>query len=143
MFCVTVCSGAYLGIMQTTIGKIRGLVRKTLILTEMRGPTGNLRRVRSGGQRHKIGKIEDENREVSFAEAEMLFPGSTNAWAEIVPELFPQFPFDDPFSIKRNSVFFKEGDGLTVAFADHPQFNLATWDPTREDWIENELAGTG
>lgn len=119
-------------LMRISVGKLKQLIVEI---------SGSLRRVRGqGGQQHKIGKIEDENRELSFSEAEMLFPGSTNVWAEIVPSLFPDFPFDDPLVIKRKSNFFKIGDKLTAAFADQPQIELATWDPVKEDWIENEFA---
>lgn len=114
---------------------LRKFIREA-VLNEI---TGGLRKT-TGKPQHRIGKIDDENRELSFAEAEMMFPGSTNAWTEVVPELFPEFPFpDQPIAIKRGSSFFKIGDDLRVAFKEMPQIELATWDPSREDWIEIEV----
>lgn len=124
--------------MRISIGRLKNLIAEAL--NEF-GPTGALRKA-SGNRQHKIGKIEDENRELSFSEAEQMFPGSTNAWAEIVPELFPEFPFTDPLVIKRRSEFFKIGPKLTVAFSDQPQVELATWDPDREDWIETDFTAS-
>lgn len=122
--------------MKITVAKLKTIIREAL--DEISGP---LRQVRDGGrQQYKIGKVEDENRELSFAEAEQLYPGSTGTWAEIVPDLFPDFPFTDPRAIKMKSLFFKIGDKLTVAFEDQPQIELATWDPERDDWIENEFS---
>lgn len=123
-------------VMRITVARLKTLIREAL--DEISGP---LRQVRDGGkQQYKVGKVEDENRELSFAEAEQLFPNSTNAWAEIVPELFPDFPFQDPRAIKMKSLFFKIGSELTVAFEEQPQLELAKWDPMREDWIENEFS---
>lgn len=117
--------------MRIKVGALKKLIIEAL--------SGALRPVRDGGkQQYKIGKVEDENRELSSSEAEMLFPGSTNAWAEVVPSLFPDFPFDDPFVIKKRSLWFKMGDKLQVAFEEMPQVTLATWDPLRDDWIEEE-----
>jgi hypothetical protein len=125
-----------LTVMKITIAELKKIINESL--NELGGPTGSLRKVAPGGrQQYKIGKIEDENRELSFSEAEHLFPGSTVAWAEIVPELYPEFPFHDPLVIKRRSLFFKIGPKLTVAFADVPQIELATWDQEKQDWIEN------
>lgn len=124
--------------MQITLRKL-----KQLILNEISGP---LRQVRgSKTQQYKIGKVQDENQELSTSEAESLFPGSTDAWAEIVPALFPDYPFDDPIAIKKHSVWFRIGQMLTVAFEEQPQIELASWDPIREDWIENDfnVAATG
>lgn len=107
------------------------------ILREMGGPKGGLRVARGQRtQQYKIGKTEDDNQELSTFEAEGLFPGSTEAWVEIVPHLFPEFPFEDAFSIKKNTSWFKIGDELRAAFSSMPQIELATWDPHREDWIE-------
>lgn len=125
--------------MRVSIKQLRETIRECI--NEINGPSGGLRRVRgTGGRQYKIGRIEDENRELSFSEAEMLYPGSTDAWAEIVPEMFPDFPFHEPIVIKKRSTFFKIGDKLTVAFSDQPQIELATWDPVREDWFENNHA---
>jgi hypothetical protein len=111
---------------------LREFVKKTI--TEI---SGGLRRVRDGGRpQYKIGKVEDDNVELSFSEAEQMFPGATMAWAEIVPELYPDFPFDAPIAIKKGSSWFRIGDKLRVAFKDMPQIELAEWDPSREDWIE-------
>lgn len=121
--------------MKITVGKLKQLIKEAV--NEISGP---LRQVRDGGrQQYKIGKVDDDNRELSFAEAEQLFPGSTNAWAEIVPEIFPDYPFDDPRAIKMHSLFFKIGQDLTVAFEEQPQVELAKWDPVREDWIETDF----
>ena len=125
--------------MKITVGNLKTLIKEAL--NEAPGLSGGLRRTKPGRQQFKIGKVEDENRELSFSEAEMMYPGSTDAWAEIVPSLFPDFPFDDPNVIKRKSLFFKIGDRLTVSFEEQPQIELATWDPQREDWIENDYAG--
>lgn len=119
------------------------LLLKTLInelLNELGPIRGGLRRYRGSENKlqYKIGKVEDENRELSSFEAEQLFPGSTTAWVEIVPSLYPDFPFDDPFSIKKNSAWFKIGNKLRVAFKDMPQLELAEWDPLKEDWVETE-----
>jgi hypothetical protein len=119
--------------MRIKLGVLKKLIKETL--------SGGLRKVKPGRQQYKIGKVEDENRELSSSEAEMLFPGSTNAWAEVVPSLFPDFLFDDPFVIKKKSVWFKEGNELKVAFEEAPQITLASWDPFRDDWIETEFAG--
>ncbi len=119
--------------MRITVGKLKQLIKESL--NEL---GGGLRKVKPGGrQQYKIGKVEEENRELSFSEAEQMFPGSTDAWAEIVPALFPDFPFDDPRVIKQRSLFFKVGPNLAVTFPEMPQVELATWDPAREDWIEN------
>lgn len=123
--------------MKTTVGKLRRVIKGVLL--EIGSPKGGLRRVRTGGGRqYKIGKIEEENRELSVVEAERDFPGSTDAWAEIVPELYPEFPFDDPQVIKQRSAWFKIGNELRVAFADMPQIELMKWNPERQDWFEIE-----
>lgn len=120
--------------------KIKLIELKELIkdlLKEAAGPSGALRRVRgAGGQQYKIGKVEDENRELSSFEAEQMFPGSVVAWTEIVPELFPDYPFHDPFSIKKHSLWFKIGNELRVAFSEMPSIELAQWKPEKDDWVE-------
>lgn len=100
-------------------------------------PRGALRSA-TGKQQYKIGKVEDENKELSPFEAELGFPGSVSAWTEIVPELFPDFPFHDPASIKKGSSFFSINGELRVAFKDMPQVELAIWHPDMEDWVEIE-----
>lgn len=101
---------------------------------------GGLRRVRDGKkQQFNTGYVEDENKELSFFEAELAFPGSTGAWAEIVPELFPDFPFTDPSVIKRKSLFFRIGNKLRVSFESVPQLELAEWDSKKEDWVELDV----
>jgi hypothetical protein len=112
---------------------------RTLIREVLQELTGGLRKT-SGKPQHRIGKIEDENRELSFSEAEAAFPGSTDAWAEIVPDLYPEFPFDDPNVIKRRTLWFRIGSKLRVAFSDMPQVELMEWDPSREDWMELDPA---
>ena len=101
---------------------------------------GALRTYRGGGKKQfNPGFVQDENREISFSEAEQMFPDSTNAWAEIVPSLFPEFPFDDPRTIKMKSLFFLIGGKLRVTFDNMPQVELAEWDPDKQDWVELEL----
>lgn len=124
--------------MQTTLGKLKQLIKEMVVL-EAGSLSGGLRRVRDGRpQQFKIGKVEDENRELSSFEAEEMFPGATDAWAEVVPDMFPDFPFDDPKVIKARSSWFKIGSQLRVAFSDMPQIELAYWDPDRDDWFEIE-----
>ena len=125
------------------INELRNLIRKTI--SEFGGISGGLRQVRDGGKpKYKIGKVEDPNREVSFVEANDLFPGSVEAWVEIVPELWPEAPMHmDPISIKKGTLFFKEGNVLTAAFQDMPQITLATWDTNKQDWIENDFVEQG
>ena len=128
--------------MRLTIGQLKKLVTEALI-SEFGNPSGSLRRVRGGSpnsRKVKLGKIEEENKELSSFEAEERFPGATDAWAEIVPELFPDFPWDDAAVIKKKTLWFKLGNELRVAFDDMPQIELASWDPTREDWIELDHA---
>jgi hypothetical protein len=105
------------------------------------GPSGALRTSSNFGEKtkdYRVGHVEgDENKEITAFEANTSFPGKpADAWCEIVPYLFPDFPFDDPVAIKRNSLFFKIGDTLTVAFKDAPTVELASWNPQKEDWIE-------
>lgn len=120
--------------MKLTVKQLKAFINEAVV-KEIGNISGGLRKA-SKGRQFKIGKVEDENRELSFSEAELLFPESTEAWAEIVPEYFPEFPFaDDPLAVKRNSVFFKEGNKLTVAAAELPQITLATWDSNMKDWI--------
>lgn len=125
--------------MRTTLGAIRQLLGQTL--NEMGPISGGIRKTKGGGRQYKIGKVESENRELSTAEAESLFPGSTDAWAEVVPDMYPEFPFaDDPQVVKTRSLWFKIGSQLRVAFADMPQIELASWDQEREDWFPLEEA---
>jgi hypothetical protein len=131
--------------MKTTLGEVRRLIAK--VMTEIGSPTGSLRRVRGGsGRQVKLGKIEDENRELSPAQVESMFPGAADAWAEVVPDMFPDFPFDDPQVIKARSLWFKIGSQLRVTFAEAPQIELAFWDDNRQDWFPLEdldVAATG
>lgn len=124
--------------MRITLGELRQIVSET-VLTEFGPIRGGLRSSHSSAgkkPRYNMGKVEDENRELSFSEVESTFPGAVDAWTEIVPVEFPDFPFaDDPYVVRRRSVFFKEGDKLTVAAQHMPQITLATWDPAREDWF--------
>jgi len=129
--------------MKTTVGQLRVLIKEAL--NEMNGPRGGLRRVRGpGGLKHKLGKIEDENRELSSIEAEMEFPESTEAWTEIVPEFFPDFPFDDARAIKKHSAWYRINGKLRVAFKDipdMPQVELMQWDSRLDDWVDLEESG--
>lgn len=126
--------------MKITLNELRQIIKKILI--EARGaPVGALRPVKKGersgsGQKFRIGKTEDENRELSTFEAESMFPGSTDAWAEIVPNEFPEFPFTDPVAINRQSAWFKIGNELRVAFKAAPGAELAKWLPTLQDWVD-------
>jgi len=125
--------------MKTTWGKVRRRLNEAL--NEFGPISGSLRKTKPGGRQFKIGKVEDENRELSVVEAEREFPGSTDAWTEVVPDMFPDFPFaDDPQVVKSRSLWFKIGPQLRVSFADMPQIELAHWDPQREDWIPTEAA---
>lgn len=120
----------------------RRVIRQVLKEAFGGGPSGSVRTTHglgnsSSGRKVRIGKAApDENREVSAAEAEMYFPGSTDAWAEVVPDLYPDYPFQDPIAIKRGSLFFKIGNSLRVAFSDMPQVELAEWKQNAEDWFE-------
>lgn len=123
--------------MKIKICELRQVIRE--VLEEIGGPSGGLRRVRGpGGRQVKLGKIEEENRELSPAEADHLFPGAVEAWTEVVPDMYPDFPFHDPFSIRKGTLWFKIGDKLKVSFKDLPQVELAVWDPVREDWFPLE-----
>jgi hypothetical protein len=126
--------------MKMSLNELRAIIRDVL-LKEFNTPSGGLRKVRQGGrQQFKIGKVEDENRELSSIEANELFPGSVDAWIEIVPELWSDAPIMmDPISIRKGTLFFKEGNKLTAAFQDVPQIQLATWDEAKQDWIENDF----
>jgi hypothetical protein len=118
-----------------------GDVRRTICeaLDEIGSLKGSLRKAKPGGRQFKIGKVEEENQELSTTQAESMFPGSTEVWAEVVPDMFPDFPFAaDPQVIKSRSLWFKIGGQLRVAFADMPQIELASWDPQREDWFPIE-----
>lgn len=128
--------------MRTTWGQIKQRLAEALV-QEFGTPTGGLRKTKGGGRQFKIGKVEDENRELSTGEAEVLFPGSTDAWAEVVPDMFPEFPFSDPRSIKNATAWFKIGPTLRTAFKEAPQIELATWDPARDDWFPLDMAAEG
>lgn len=102
---------------------------------------GSIRKTKPGGRQFKIGRVEDENHELSTAQVEHMFPGAVDAWVEVVPDMYPDFPFaDDPQVIKARSLWFKIGKQLRVAFAEAPQIELATWDPVREDWFPLEAS---
>jgi len=119
--------------MRTTIGELRVLVRKVLL--EMSGPRGKLRPSK-GGRQYKIGKVEDENRELSSVEAEHMFPDSTEAWAEIAPGLYPEFPYDpDSRTVKRKTTWFMIGNELQAMIQDVPDAEPMKWDPQRMDWF--------
>ncbi len=134
--------------MKITLGELRHVIAEALV-TEFGGLSGKIRKPgeKSKNSRQvRIGKADpDENREMSLGEAEVLFPESTEAWAEVVPDMFPDYPHKDPRSIMRGSVWFKIGDTLRVAFKEAPQIELATWDPTNRDWfpIEAEASASG
>lgn len=122
--------------MNTTLGTIRQLVAEVL-LHEFNAPRGKLR-PSSGKKQYNPGKVEDQNSELSTIEAERMFPGSTDAWAEVVPDMFPDYPFDDPEVIKAKSSWFRIGKELRVTFSDTPQIELARWDASMDDWIPLE-----
>jgi len=128
--------------MKLTLNELRLTIHE--IISEFGGISGGLRSSQRGGKpRFNTGKVEDINREISFVEANDLFPGSVAAWVEIVPELWPEAPIMmDPISIKRATLFFKEGDKLTAAFQDMPQITLATWDSSKQDWVEQDFTET-
>lgn len=111
------------------------------VLKEFGPISGGLRKA-SGKPRYHIGKIEDQNKELSAFEANELFPGAVDAWVEIVPEIWPEAPFVDfdPRTIKTGSIFYKEGNKLTASFATMPNIKLAEYDPQKEDWIETDFS---
>jgi hypothetical protein len=120
--------------MRSTIKELKQVI--TGMLREFGSPSGSLRTGGKGKQQYKIGKVEPENQELSTVQAERMFPESTEAWAEIVPETYPEFPFDDPQVIKARSAWFLIGGKLRVAFADMPQIELMQWNPETKDWYE-------
>lgn len=122
--------------MAKPIDVLRALIRE--VIQEV-GLSGGLRKAK-GKPQYKIGKVDDENQELSWIEAEQRFPGSTDAWAEIVPSVYPDFPFTDPSVIKKRTLWFRIGDRLRVAFSDMPQLELMEWDPSKEDWMELDPA---
>jgi len=125
--------------MKTTWGKVRQLLAEAL--NEFGTPSGGLRKTKPGGRQFKLGKVEEENQELSTAQVEHMFPGAADAWAEVVPDMFPDYPFaDDPQVIKARSLWFKIGQQLRVSMAEMPQVELATWDPHRDDWFPLEGA---
>lgn len=127
--------------MKIAIGELKKLIKEALDEAGM--IKGGLRRVRgSGGQQYKIGKVEDTNKMLSAGEADSMFPGSVDAWVEIVvsePSLLDTYVFDDPWVIRKRSIFTKLGkDTLTVSHEDSPQVELATWNPNlgdSGDWV--------
>lgn len=126
--------------MKIKINELRQIIQNVLV--EFGPISGGLRKVANNGrQQYKIGKVEDPNRELSAFEANDLFPGSVDAWCEIVPEIWPDAPLVDfdPRTIKAGSVFYKEGDKLTAAFQSMPTIKLAEYDPMKEDWIETDF----
>lgn len=122
--------------MKISVKQLRTLIRETVI-AEMRGPSGKLRdpggKSKSSGRQVKLGKIEDENGELSSAEADLKFPGSVDAWCEVVPDLFPDFPWTDPIAIRRGSEFYKIGNQLRAGFKSLPGVELAFWEGAGED----------
>jgi hypothetical protein len=126
--------------MKIKLNELRKIIRE--VLTEFGPIRGGLRKTSNSRQQYKIGKVEDPNRELTAFEANELFPGSVDIWCEIVPELWPDAPLVDfdPRTIKSGSVFFKEGNGLSAAFATMPELKLAEYDPVKEDWIEIDFA---
>lgn len=99
---------------------------------------GKIRKTKGGGQQYKIGKVEDENRELSYNEAEHLFPGSTEAWIDIVTmgDDFPDLKGMDPTGVKRNTLWFKIGNELRVAMNPYPQIELMRWDAEKQDFFD-------
>lgn len=116
------------------------MIEEALVM-ELGSLSGRLRSPggRGSRQQYKIGKVEEENRELGLTQVYNLFPGAAEAWAEVAPELFPDHPFsDDPQSMLSSSLWFSIGGQLRVAFREMPQMELAEWDPGRDDWIELE-----
>lgn len=115
-------------------------VQESVELNEFGTPTGKLRRPgRNSGNKtqHKIGFIQDENRQLSAWDANRIFPGSVDAWLEVANEISPEFS-TDPVVIRRRSAFFQIGDKLRVALERNPQVELAEWRAGAEgnDWFE-------
>ena len=122
--------------MKIKLKELRSLIRETL--SEVGGPTGSIRNPgsKSSGRQVKLGKIEDDNKELSAIEVDEQFPGALDAWVEIVPDMYPEFPFSDAYSIRKNCVYFKIKNELRVAFKDMPSVELMKWVPEADDWFE-------
>lgn len=125
--------------MKIKLRELRSMIHNVLI-NEFGPIRGGLRKT-SGKPRYNTGYVEDVNRELSASEADSLFPGSVEAWCEIVPELWSEAPLADfdPRTIRLGSVFFKEGNKLTAAFESMPTIKLAEWDSQKQDWIETDF----
>lgn len=122
--------------MKMLLGEVRRIIADMLVLEY--GPKGKIRKA-SGKPQYKIGKVEDENQELSLAQVDSQFPGASDAWAEVVPDMFPEHPFaDDPQAILMKTLWFRIGPELRVAFEEMPQLEVASWDPDREDWFPIE-----
>lgn len=135
--------GVILTSMRITLNELCSVIRD-IIISEAGwgGPRGKLRtsqRMRDSkwsNRQVKIGRVEDENGPISSIDAELMFPGAVDAWVEIVPEYFPEFPFaDDPVAIRRGSAWYKIGNELRVGFKDIPDVELAIWNPRQQDWV--------
>ena len=129
--------------MKITEERLRNLI-KEIAINEM-GPKGAIRWDRSGRKKqYKIGKVEDENRELSATEVESMFPGAVDAWVEVGPEIYPDLvpdigefdPRDQRHMFVKESVFFLENGVLVVSGKAMPTFTLMRWDPQAEDWFE-------
>lgn len=133
-----------------TESQLRRLIREAL-MSEWGAPSGKLRRPGSrqaGSRQYNPGYVEQpKSGELSVSEVEQYYPGAVDAWVEIVPEFYPDFVpnadvFDDPRDLRaavlKRSSFFAQNDKLSVAHEDMPEFEMAEWDPVREDWMETE-----
>jgi len=123
--------------MKLTLEQLRKEIRNAL--NEYGAPRGKLRKpgAKSAGKmQFKPGYVEDQNAELTSWAAEKEFPKSVEAWIEIVPEIFPDFPFKDDFSIKKHTLWFRIGSKLRVAFENDPTREVAEWQSEIEDWKE-------
>jgi hypothetical protein len=140
--------------MKTTVKQLKELIREVMQEGQWGTPTGSIRGSKNprtpGGRQVKAGKIEDTNKKLSTTEVESMFPGAVAAWTEVVPELFPEYPVVQTFktdpnpralpdAIKNSTLWTKIGDTLRVGFKDMPQLDVAKWDPSMEDWVEEAV----
>ena len=65
-----------------------------------------------------------------------MFPDSTEAWAEIAPSLYPNFPYDfDSRTVRRKTTWFMIGNELQALIQDVEGAEPMKWDTQRQDWF--------
>lgn len=130
--------------MRITLNELRQIIRKELAARLIEARPGGLRTSQKmkdsphSGRHFKIGKAAPEEvGEIDPIDVELKYPGAMEAWIEIVPELFPEFPFaDDPVAIRRGTMWINNKGKLHAAFKENPNLELAEWSPEREDWFD-------